>query len=224
VIATLDSGTGGSSCAINFAYEKSLFNRETLLLDFNQENPYLARYFDLQRVNRKIVKTRFGFSISEVSETAYLAEVSVAANSFDEIFIDLGKVPPVAHLISGVRVREIATRWSLQSASALYIVTRGSTDSLARLKALSSALSQQAVIPTPTILLISQSSISGRERRTIIEEAERVFDGEVRYLPRDIRALEQAATHRSPIKPIAPKSLLAREFSSIIGAADKRGR
>ena len=224
VIATLDSGVGGSTCAINFAYEKSRAGKETLLLDLNQENPFMARYFDIQKINRKILPTEFGFALSEVSDPTYFSNVALLANDFDEVVIDLGKIPLGDWIISGNRIRELCTRWSMQSASSLYIVARGDLSSLTRLHELSIRLAQFSRLPQPRILLIPQSILTGRERRTLMERSKEFFGGEARILPIDVRAIERAASERAPLIQVAPKSLLAREFSSICSGTSTRGR
>lgn len=215
LILTLDAGVGGSTCAINIAYEKSLVGKEILLLDLNQENPSFSLYFDIQRINRKISPTQFGFSLSEVSEISYFAELARKINDFDELVIDFGRIMTMERCNSGVRIREIAARWSMNSATNIFIVSRADTYSLTRLKALAPEFLKLSRNVRPTILLVSQGSISVRERKSLIERAVSIFGGEARYLPREFRMLQRAVAEKVPFSQIAPKSLLAREFAAM---------
>lgn len=215
LIVTLDAGVGGSTCAINIAYEKSLMGKKILLLDLNHENPSLSQYFDMQRINRKIAPTQYGFSLSEVSEVSYFVELARKVDEFDEVVIDLGKLMMGDLINSGVRIREISARWSLNSATSILMASRADAHSLMRLKMLAPEFLKNFRSIRPTILLVSQGSISVRERRSLIEKAAAIFGGEARYLPREYRMLERAAAEKVPFSQIAPKSLLAREFEAI---------
>ena len=224
LVATVDSGIGGSTCAINMAYEKAQQGAKTLLLDFNTSNPTFSRFFDVQHINRKISPSRFGFSLGEVSEITLFEEFAQSSNEFDEVVIDLGKIPKSEELISGRRLHEVLARWSMQSASSLFIITRSDAEKLKKLKALLSQLSKDSDASRTTILLVSQLAISGRESRTKCEKASEILGRPVRFLPRDLRAVEQATLERVPLSKIAPKSLLAQEISSIMSASSKQGR
>jgi Flp pilus assembly CpaE family ATPase len=215
LILALDAGVGGSTCAINIAFEKSLLGKEILLIDLNQENPCFSLYFDIQRINRKIAPTQSGFSLSEVSEISYFAELARKINDFDELVIDLGRIVTGERCNSGVRIREIAARWSMNSATSIFIVSRADTYSLMRLKALAPEFLKLSRNIRPTILLVSQGSISVRERKSLIEKAVSIFGGEARYLPREFRMLQRAVAEKVPFSQIAPKSLLAREFAAM---------
>lgn len=215
LIATLDAGVGGSTCAINIAYEKSAQGSKTLLLDLNQENPCLSQYFDIQRINRMITPSQCGFSLSEVSDISYFSELARNVNDFDEVVIDFGKLVSGDHFNSGVRIREVAARWSMNSATSIFIISRADAHSLLKLKMLASEILKLSRNIRPTILLVSQGSITVRERKSLIDKAVGIFGGEARYLPREARLLERAMAERVPFAQIAPKSLLAREFASV---------
>ena len=224
VVATVDSGIGGSTCAINIAYEKNHQGRKTLLLDFNNESPAISRFFDVQRINRRISPSRFGFSIGEVSELTSFGEIVVEADTFDEVVIDLGRMPTEERLISGVRIHEVLARWSVQSAAMILLLSRSDEDSLKRLENTKSILQRSSSQVKPIALLLSQSALSGRERRAIHESAERLFGRDFRHLPREARLVERAAAERSPVAHLSPKSLLAQEIASICKQESKRGR
>lgn len=215
LIATVDAGVGGSTCAINIAYEKSSQGSETLLLDLNQENPCLSQYFDIQRINRRIAPTQCGFSLSEVSDISYFSELARSVNDFDEVVIDFGKLVTGDDFNSGVRIREVAARWSTLSATSIFIISRADAHSLLKLKILAPEILKFSRNIRPTILLVSQGSITVRERKLLIEKAVGIFGGEARYLPREARLLERAMVERVPFTQIAPKSLLAREFAAM---------
>lgn len=224
LVATLDAGIGGSTCAMNIAYEKSALGSKTLLLDLNQDNPYLSQYFDIQRINRKIAPSQSGFSLSEVADILYFSELAKSVNEFDEVVIDFGKLLTGERFNSGVRIREIAARWSVYSATSIFIISRADAHSLTRLKKLAPEILKLSREIRPTILLISQGSIAARERKSLIKEAEEVFDCAVRYLPRESRMLERAVTEKVPLSQISPKSLLSREFASMAHQSAKQER
>jgi cellulose biosynthesis protein BcsQ len=223
-IATLDAGVGGSTCAINIAYEKSAQGRETLLLDMNQENPNISQFFDVQRINRKISRTQFGFSLSEVSDISYFTELAKNVNDFEEVVVDFGKIVVGERFNSGLRIREIAARWCVNSATSMFIVARADTSSLIKLALLAPEFSKISRNLKPTILLLSQGANSVRERKTLIERASGIFGGEVGYLPRESRALERAAAEKVPFSQISPKSALAQGFVAMAHQREKRDR
>lgn len=224
VVSTLDAGVGGSTSAINIAYQISRMGRKTLLLDFNTEGPSLARYFDTQRINRSIAPTPSGFFIAEASDISFMKEIVSEADEFDEVVIDLGKLPNRERLLSGVRIHEVLSRWSVQSSSHNFIVCRGDAESIDRMKSSQPFLALRSDAPLPTILLSSHSVLSSRDVKALIAKAAEVFGGDVRVLPRDHRSIEAAQSKHAPLSEIAPKSPLAREFSSIVASPRKRGR
>jgi hypothetical protein len=215
VVTTLDSGIGGSTFAMNYAYESARSGRRTLLLDLNPAAPLFARYFSLQGINRNFAMTKFGFSVGEVSEYSFLSQATQEANDFERVVIDLGKVPSSEHLISGVRIHEAIARWGLQSANNLFILARSEESSIRRLELLAAQSLQRSVIIKPSVLLTSQSSISGREGRLIREKAEALFGREVHRLPRDPRGVARALDEGAPLAIVAPKSPLVQVISSL---------
>lgn len=215
VVIAVDSGVGASTFAISTAYEESQRGKRTLLLDFNHVNPYMSQYFDCQRINRKIIDSQFGFSISEASDLTFFQEIARHAEDYDEVVIDLGRLPLGELLITGNRIHENLSRWSLQSATHVMILARGESSTLNRLPDFLLQLKQYSKVEKPHLFLLPQSTLSGRERRAITENATGIVGREVILLPRDSRAIEQAAREKAPLQVATPKSLLAREFASI---------
>ena len=224
VVATVDSGLGGSTCAIEIAYDKARMGKRTLLLDFNISNPTISRYFDIQRINRNIVPSTLGFSLAEVSDHSNIRAITEESNAFDEVVIDLGRIPTPEQFVSGVRIHEVLARWSLQSASTFLLLTRSDFASLQVLSRVTSQLERSTSLIKPIALLVSNLTVTGRERREILQNSAALYKGEVRFLSRDPRLVERATRERLPIAQIAPKSPLARDFSSLSKREDKRGR
>jgi MinD-like ATPase involved in chromosome partitioning or flagellar assembly len=224
VVATVDSGLGGTTCAIEIAYEKSRLGKSTLLLDFNTNNPTLSDYFDVQRINRKVLPSSLGFSLAEVSELSNIHAITQESSAFDEVVIDLGRIPSSEHLVSGVRIHEVLARWSLQSASKFLLLSRSDYRSLQKLARVTSQLERTSSFIKPIALLVSHLTVTGRERREISQSAATFYSGEVRFLPRDPRLVERAAKERLPIALISPKSPLVQEFASLCKRDVKQGR
>lgn len=224
VVTTLDSGIGGSTFAMNYAYESARSGRRTLLLDFNPDAPLFARYFGLQGINRKIALTKFDFSVAEASEYSFFSQLTEEANDFESVVIDLGKVPSSEHLISGVRIHEAIARWGLQSANSLFILARSEESSIKRLQLLATKSLQRSITMDPVVLLTAQSSISGREVRLIREKAESLFGKEAHQLPRDPRGVARALDEGTPLAIVAPKSPLVQVISSLNQVRNMRGR
>ena len=224
VVATVDSGLGGSTCAIEIAYDKARMGKRTLLLDFNISNPTISRYFDIQRINRNIVPSTLGFSLAEVSDHSNIRVITEESNAFDEVVIDLGRIPTPEQFVSGVRIHEVLARWSLHSASTFLLLTRSDFASLQVLSRITSQLERSTSLIKPIALLVSNLTVTGRERREILQNSAALYKGEARFLSRDPRLVERATRERLPIAQIAPKSPLAREFSSLSKREDKRGR
>lgn len=215
VVTTIDSGIGGSTLAISLAHESASSGRKTLLLEINSFNPYLSRYFDIQRINRTFALTPFGFTIGEISDHAHFAEMAKAADEYDHVVIDLGRALSAKELLSGQRLQELLGRWALQSAETLYFLARSEGQSFARLKEGSAQFKAGAISVLPTYLFVSQAPPSARERRQISDSAKSSLSGGAYLLSRDVRNLSKAANERAPLAKVAPKSALAREISAI---------
>ena len=224
VVSTVNSGLGGTTCAIEIAYEKSRLGKSTLLFDFNPSNPTLSRHFDIQRINRKVVPSSLGFSLAEVSELSHILAITQEANAFDEVVIDLGRIPSSEHLVSGVRIHEVLARWSLQSASRFLLISGSDDGSLQNLARVTSQLERTSSFIKPIAILLSHHTVTGRERRETLESAAALYNGDVRFLPWDPRLVERAAKERVPIAQIAPKSPYVQEIASICKREVKRGR
>ena len=215
VVATVDSGIGGSALAINLAYESAQSGERTLLFDFNQFNPTFSRYFDLQHINRRFALTRFGFTIGEISGYSHFAEMAMEAQGYDHVIIDIGRSPNSKEILSGQRLHEVLSRWAIQSTENLYLLARGEEISLPRYIKKSEQLMAGATGALPQCVLISQSTMTARERRQLIDKAALLHIGEVSCLTRDVRNLSKAAIERTPLSIVAPKCVLAREISAL---------
>lgn len=213
VVATVNSGVGGSTMAINLAYESTQSGSNTLLLDFNSDNPFLSRYFEMQRINRTFAPTPFGFTIGEIANFSQCAVKAQEANDFDHVVIDLGRIPEAREVISGQRIHDCLARWSLQSAQNLYLLARGDDLSIPELKEKSSQLRTFTPSVRMTYVFISQSPPSTKERRLLMDSARSCLSGEVFLLTRDVRNLSKARIERAPLAVVAPKSVLAHEIS-----------
>lgn len=215
VVATVDSGIGGSTLAINLANESAQSGKATLLFDFNLFNPTFSRYFDLQRINRKFALTRFGFTLGEISGHSYFEEMAQEADGYDHVIIDIGRSLNSREVFSGQRLHEVLSRWAIQSAQNVLLLARGEEQSLPRFIERSEHVVAGATGVLPHCVLISQSTTSARERRQLIAKASLLHSGEVSYLTRDARNLSKAAIERTPLAITAPKCVLTREISSL---------
>lgn len=224
VVATVDSGIGGSTLAINLAYESAQSGKTTLLFDFNLFNPTFSRYFDLQRINRRLVLTRFGFTVGEISGYSHFAEMAQEAQGYDHVIIDVGRYPNGKEILSGQRLHEVLSRWAIQSTQNIYLLARGEDQSLPRFIEKSEQLMAGATGAFPQCVLISQATTSARERRKLIDKASSLQSGAVSCLTRDVRNLSKAAIERTPLAIAAPKCVLAREISSLYRSSSKGGR
>lgn len=224
VITTVESGIGGSTVAINLAYESAQSGSKTLLLDFNTPNPFLSRFFEIQRINRTIAPTSFGFAIGEISDFSLCAVVAQEANLFDHVIIDLGRTPVAKEVISGQRLHESLVRWSLESVDNLYLLARGEEPSILQMKEKIKELKTLAVSDLMTSVFIAQSPQSTRERRHFLDSARSCLSGGLYLLTRDVRNLSRARIERVPVAAIAPKSVLAHEISQLHRQALERER
>ncbi len=215
VITTIDAGVGCSTLAINLAYESARIGRKTLLFDFNSTHPSLSRYFNIQRINRTLTPTPFGFTLGEISEHSQFLTLAQAAQDFDHVVIDLGRTLPASEVVSGQRIQESLARWSLDSADYLYLMARGDHHSILNLKEKSEQI-QVAIHPTSiNYVLISQSTISNKERRSLLESTRTSLLDDSVLLTRDVRSLSKATIEGAPLAVVAPKSPLVREISQL---------
>lgn len=224
VVTTVDSGVGGSALAINLAYESTQSGSNTLLLDFNSNNPYLSRYFEIQRINRSFSPTPFGFSIGEISHFSISTVMAEEINRFDHVVIDLGSVPTTKNMISGKRIHDSLARWSIQSASFLYLLARGEVDSILRVKEKSEEIKVLASEIPMSSVFITQSPSSTRERRHLRGSAKSLFSGGLYLLTSDVRNLAKAKIERAPLAVVAPKSILRREIEQLYRETFSRER
>lgn len=215
VVTTVDSGLGCSAMAINLAYESSQSGSKTLLLDFNSINPYLSRYFEIQRINRSFSPTPFGFTIGEISDISLSAFMAEEINRFDHVVIDLGRAPTAKNMISGKRIHDSLARWSLQSATFLYLLARAEVNSILHAKEKSEEIKVLTSEIPMTYLFISQSPPSTKERRHLLESAKSLFNGGLYLLTSDVRNLAKAKIERAPLAVVAPKSILTREIAQL---------
>lgn len=215
VVTTVDSGIGSSTLAMNLAYESAQSGIKTLLLDFNPYNPFLSRYFDIQRINRTFAPTPCGFTIGEISDISESVAMAQEADGFAHVIIDLGRAPAVEEVISGQRIHDFLARFSLQSAEHLYLLARGQEQSIANLRKKSEELKSLAPVIHMKYVFISQAPSSARVRRHFLESAKSCLGGGVHLMSRDVRNLSKATMERAPLAHVAPKSPLAREIAEL---------
>lgn len=222
-LGAINSGTGLSTLAINLADASSRQGKRTLLLDCNLSNPYLSHFFDLQRINRACTPTRFGFDIGEISDVSTLSEFAEAADRYDEVIIDTGRMNFFNDHLSGKRIDDLLALWALESANDLLILSRSNSHAIALLKEQITLIIQRNLALQIKVVVTTGSAISTREKRAITAKIGEAIGYQVTFLSRDVRSTEKGELTQAPLSIASPKSFLSGDIASLYRELRKKG-
>jgi len=214
VVASIESGIGASTLALNIAQEFAHSGYSTLLLELNQSSPFLSEYLDISHINRGIVATALGFSVGEVNSVETLNRFSEEAQSFDRVVLDVGKLDSIDCTIRGNRMTDISTTWALQSSSRILLLVRSGEKLTPRIQRKVQEFKKSALNKTPMIGVVFQSAVGRKERNEVKEQLASLTHAQVALFSRDFSAVSKAAAGNTTLISSSAKSVLRGEILS----------
>lgn len=177
----LSGGVGTTTMAINYAFEQSIHSK-VLLSDLDCHNPDIARALGLHRIEGRNEK---------ISKSLFASQGLPEPIQVDQYVFDLGF--NLNHQI-------------LKQADAIYVVSRASFNTLARLQEIELA-------PAALILNFAERTKAQSKWRRQIEE---VFPRlTLINVPLDLKAFENAAESKSALQEVAGNSLARKSIATL---------
>ncbi|MFM8448176.1 MAG: hypothetical protein ACKN92_08480 [Candidatus Nanopelagicaceae bacterium] len=177
----LSGGVGTTTLAINYAFEQSIHSK-VLLSDLDCHNPDIARALGLHRIEGRNEK---------ISKSLFASQGLPEPIQVDQYVFDLGFT--LNHPI-------------LKQADAIYVVSRASFNTLARLQEIELA-------PAALILNFAERTKAQSKWRRQIEE---VFPRlTLINVPLDLKAFENAAESKSALQEVAGNSLARKSIATL---------
>ena len=177
----LSGGVGTTTMAINFAFEQSQ-ESQVVLVDLAAKNPDIARALGLHRIEGRNEK---------ITKSLQVTQGIPAKSQCDKYVFDLGA--DLQHPL-------------LQSADEIYVVTRASFNTIARLEALE-------ISPTVAIFNFAERTRAQQRWRSQVEE---LFPRLTCInIPLDLKSFEMAAEDKSALIEVAANSLARKSIATL---------
>jgi Flp pilus assembly CpaE family ATPase len=177
----LSGGVGTTTMAINYAFEKSQ-EEQVVLVDLAEINPDIARALGLHRIEGRNEK---------ITKTLYASQGLPKQIQCDKYVFDLGS--DLRHPL-------------LQKADEIYVVTRASFNTIARLEALE-------LSPTVAIFNFAERTRAQQRWRSQVEE---LFPRLTCInVPLDLKSFESAAEDKSALIEVAANSLARKSIATL---------
>lgn len=177
----LSGGVGTTTMAINYAFEKSQ-EEQVVLVDLAEINPDIARALGLHRIEGRNEK---------ITKTLYASQGLPKQIQCDKYVFDLGS--DLRHPL-------------LQNADEIYVVTRASFNTIARLEALE-------LSPTVAIFNFAERTRAQQRWRSQVEE---LFPRLTCInVPLDLKSFESAAEDKSALIEVAANSLARKSIATL---------
>lgn len=218
-IGSAGGNTGATTLALNLAYELSLLEKKTLLIDANFQSIAIAALLDLHRIadEDKWRDLSDFFSVSEVTQknvVDFSPRALEAAGYFDYIVIDLGSLQSLESDLSDRRWSSQVKIWASCFAHDLYLCSGADNLQLARLKKLSLELSQ-VKIPTRVSIFIKPADVQNKKERAKVMDLNPLVPRQIQFFPYDPRHCSMARFERTTLAEINDKAPLRKAISAI---------
>lgn len=177
----LSGGVGTTTLAINFSFEKSLKSR-VQISDLDMKNPDIARALGLHRIENRSEK---------VAQNLFATQGLPTDRDFDLFVFDLGS--NLHHPL-------------VERADEIYLVTRASFNTLARL---------QELDLTPSTLIINFAERTKHQQKWRTQIAELYPRQKIVNIPWDLKAFESAAESKSALIESSPNSLARKSIATL---------
>lgn len=209
-------GIGTSTLALNFAAEISLQGQSVLLVDAHLGSSFISRHLALHRIDQKVLSTQFGFSIAEINSRESLERVNHQTRDFEVVVLDLGLIAPNDQFFGGRRAGDVIQTWALESAGHVFFSSSKKRESISASYEISEKFRQYAPHFQPRYPVVLDSTLSRRERDTLVREMSMAPGHSLRLFSRDRRAVEAAERDHSTLAASGRKSLLRSEIISSV--------
>lgn len=206
---------GASTIALNLAQECALKGVRTLLIDAHPRNPFVANYFGIYGVNRKVVEISENLSIVELSQLTEFSTLEQSIDSIDLIIIECGDVWQPAQSINGRRDADSGFSWIAHNADELLIVIHEESFNPRMSQNPFELLEKVAMKPIVTYICNKVSPINRSTKERLALKSAGLTIRPVSLLPMDSRALTICARDRSTLAYSVAKSLLRREILAL---------
>jgi Mrp family chromosome partitioning ATPase len=221
-ISSAGSCTGSSTLSINLAYELSLKEKKTLLIDANLNEPSIAIYLDQRNL---IDEQLWRFA----SPMLYLKEITrdqipefdefmeKANLEFDYIIIDMGTIHDLSSQLSDRRADAVVITWAGDHADNLWIVARADYIGQMRFKKVAAILGRTSITSAITFVLNMRSSgRKGQEEEKAFLAIATTHKAQHLYvMPVDARNTSASTDARATLAEVNDRGILRKALTAI---------
>jgi hypothetical protein len=221
-ISSAGSCTGSSTLSINLAYELSLKEKKTLLIDANLNEPNIAIYLDQRNL---IGEEQWRLSspflyIKELTRdriSEFDAFIEKANSEFDFIIIDIGTIHDLSSQLSDRRADSLVITWAGDHADDLWIVARPDCIGQARFKRVAAILGRTSINSAITFVLNMRSSgRKGQEEEKAFLAIATTHKAQHLYvMPVDTRNTATSTDARAMLAEVNERGILRKALASI---------
>ena len=221
-ISSAGSCTGASTLAINLAYEMSLKEKKTLLIDANLSEPNIAIYLDQRNLMAEELwrlSTPFLY-VKELTRdriTEFDALIEKANVEFDFVIIDVGTIQDLSSQLSDRRADSLVITWAGDHANDLWIVSRPDCIGQMRFKRVAAILGRTSITSAITFVLNMRSS--GRkgqeEEKAFLAVATTQKAQHLYVMPFDARNTTTSTDARATLAEVNERGILRKALAAI---------
>ncbi len=223
-VASVGSGSGCTTVAINLAAELSLSGARVLLVDANPDAPAIATLIDGRGLCQgdafaNIGQNFWAMELTQVTITKDIERLYRSQHEFDFILLDIGVIRDFPQVLTGKRWSGEAINWISNNCDKLLLLSRSDLLSLKRLRTFARLISQNPIKPSIKFLHMARPhGKSGAERdKSFIDSISLISSEKVLVLPVDTRTVQRAEEERSTLYEIHERSPLRKAIAEMAG-------
>ena len=221
-IGSAGSDTGCTTIALNLAMELSILGKSTLLIDANFRAPSIAALIAIRNVKsdsgwRTIAPQLAIAEITQQDSGTIDQLMENAAQSFDNIVIDLGSISGLSNRLTDRRWTSIMTTWSCDQGDELMIIARPDLLGIHRLEQVCTLLEKTSIRSKVsfTLNMRSQGKKGAEEEAQFLAITTRLRPLCVRVISRDSRSAAKALEEKATLIEVNERSVLRRSIATI---------
>jgi hypothetical protein len=223
-VASVISGSGCTTVAINLAQELSLGGARVLLVDANPDAPAIATLIDGRGLRQgdefaNIGQNLWAMEITQASITKDMERLDRSQHEFDFILLDIGVIRDFPQVLTGKRWSGEAINWVSNNCDKLLLLSRSDLLSLKRLHTFTGLISQNPIKPSIKFLhMMRPHGKSGAARdKSFIDCISLISSEKVVALPVDTRTVQRAEEERATLYEIHERSPLRKVIAEMAG-------
>jgi hypothetical protein len=223
-VASVISGSGCTTVAINLAQELSLGGARVLLVDANPDAPAIATLIDGRGLRQgdefaNIGQNLWAMEITQASITKDIERLDRSQHEFDFILLDIGVIRDFPQVLTGKRWSGEAINWVSNNCDKLLLLSRSDLLSLKRLRTFTGLISQNPIKPSIKFLhMMRPHGKSGAARdKSFIDCISLISSEKVVALPVDTRTVQRAEEERATLYEIHERSPLRKVIAEMAG-------